>query len=216
MAIGLGLVTWVLSARLIAVSGARRELIEGWTSLLAVIVLFYVSYSLLAKKEVARWMKFLREHVSPRRAALSLFGVSFLAAYREAFETVLFYQALLASNASSLAALVGAGAGALLLVAFVVAYTKAGRFAPPQIFFKISSYVLYGLAIVFVGQGLSALQVIGTVPIHPVHWPRAEAIGVYPTVETYAAQLALIAAALVAALVSRRGLPPPERRAQPS
>ena len=43
----------------------------------------------------------------------------------------------------------GAACGAAALVAFVVIYTRAGRFAPPQLFFKISSYVLYALAIVF-------------------------------------------------------------------
>src|SRR6185503_36440 len=98
-AVVLGLLTWVVSSRLIALSGASREIIEGVTALLATLVLFYVSYALVAKREVARWMKFLRTHVSPRRAAASLFGVAFLAAYREAFETVLFYQALLASKA---------------------------------------------------------------------------------------------------------------------
>src|SRR6185312_16747942 len=110
-ALALGLITWFASSRLIAVSGAKREMIEGVTALLATLVLFYVSFSLLAKKEVARWMKFLRAQVSPRRAAASLFGVAFLAAYREAFETVLFYQALLSSNASTAAALVGALGG---------------------------------------------------------------------------------------------------------
>ncbi|MEZ4307314.1 MAG: FTR1 family protein [Polyangiaceae bacterium] len=94
-AVLLGLLTWLVSAKLVAISGARREMIEGVTAVLATVVLFY---ELLAagEGEVARWMKFLREQVTPGRAAASLFGVSFLAAYREAFETVLFYQALMA------------------------------------------------------------------------------------------------------------------------
>jgi high-affinity iron transporter len=205
VAVGLGALTWLVSSKLIAISGARRELIEGVTALLAMIVLFYVSYSLLAKREVARWMKFLRERVSKRSAALSLFGVALLAAYREAFETVLFYQALLASNASATAALVGALAGAVLLVLLVVAYTRAGRFAPPQVFFKVSSYLLYGLAIIFAGQGVSALQLAGALPLHPVAGPTVPALGVFPTLETLAAQLTLVALAVVALLVSRSG-----------
>jgi len=203
-AIVLGLLTWVASAKLVTISGARREMIEGVTALLAMAVLFYVSYSLLAKREVARWMKFLREQVSPRRAALSLFGVAFLAAYREAFETVLFYQALLSSSAPPLAALVGAVAGAVLLVVLVLAYSRAGRFTPPQIFFRISSYLLYGLAVVFAGQGIAALQTVGVLPIHPIGTFRLSTLGIHPTIETWAAQLVLLGAAGAAWWIGRK------------
>jgi high-affinity iron transporter len=212
-AIVLGLVTWLISSKVIAISGARRELIEGVTAVLATLVLFYVSYSLLAKREVARWMKFLRERVSKRNAALSLFGVSLLAAYREAFETVLFYQALLASNADAVAAIAGAAFGAVALVVLVAAYTRAGRFAPPQVFFKFSSYLLYALAVVFAGQGVASLQLAGILPLHPVRGPSLPALGVYPTIETLGAQLLLIGLALVALLVSRAS---PEKPAKPA
>ena len=206
-AILLGVLTWFASSRLITVSGARRELIEGATALLATIVLFYVSYSLLARREVARWMRFLKEQISPRKAALSLFGVSLLAAYREAFETVLFFQALLASDASPAAALVGAGGGAVVLVVIVAAYTRAGRFAPPQLFFRVSSYLLYGLAVVFAGQGVAALQMAGAVPVHPVGLPSIPALGLFPTLETLGAQLLLLALAALGVLVQRRQAP---------
>jgi high-affinity iron transporter len=203
-ALALGLVTWFVSARLIALSGARREMIEGVTALLATLVLFYVSFSLLAKKEVARWMRFLRAQVSPGRAAASLFGVAFLAAYREAFETVLFYQALVASNASVTAALVGALGGAVVLAVIVLAYSRAGRFAPPQVFFKVSSYLLYALAVVFIGQGIAALQLTGTAPIHPIAIPSVPALGIHPTIETCAAQLVLVVLAALAGIVGAR------------
>ena len=204
-AVALGLVTWMLSTRLISISGASRELIEGVTAILATLVLFYVSYSLLAGKEVARWMRFLRAQVSPQRAAASLFGVSFLAAYREAFETVLFYQTLLASHASTTAALTGAAGGAVILVGLVVAYSRAGRFAPPQVFFKVSSYLLYALAVVFAGQGVAALQLTGAIPIHAVPVPSVPALGVHPTLETCAAQGTLLLLALLAFVLGARG-----------
>lgn len=203
-AVALGLLTWLLSAKLVTISGARREVIEGVTALLAMGVLFYVSYSLLAKREVARWMKFLREQVSPARAAASLFGVAFLAAYREAFETVLFYQALLASNAPVGAAIVGALCGAVVLVVLVLAYSRAGRFAPPQVFFRVSSYLLYALAVVFAGQGIAALQTVGVIPIHPIGGLRLPALGIHPTVETWTAQLVLIGAAVAAYVIGKR------------
>lgn len=203
-AVLLGLLTWFASAKLVTISGARREMIEGVTALLAMAVLFYVSYSLFAKREVARWMKFLREQVSPRRAAISLFGVAFLAAYREAFETVLFYQALLSSSAPVGAALVGAACGAVVLVVLVLAYSRAGRFTPPQIFFRISSYLLYGLAVVFAGQGIAALQTVGLLPLHPIGGFRLPALGIHPTIETWAVQLLLIGAAIAAFIVGKK------------
>ncbi|MCC6555487.1 MAG: FTR1 family protein, partial [Polyangiaceae bacterium] len=220
VALVLGVLTWIASARLITLSGASRELIEGVTALLATAVLFYVSYSLLARREIARWMRFLKEQISPRKAALSLFLVSLLAAYREAFETVLFYQALLASDAPAAAALAGAAGGALALVALVLAYTRAGRFAPPQLFFRASSYLLYGLAVVVAGQGVAALQMAGKVPVHPVGLPSVPALGLFPTVETLAAQLLLLALAVLGAAVQRRrapaGGPPGEPGPAPS
>jgi high-affinity iron transporter len=209
-AVALGIVTWILSTRLIAISGASREMIEGVTAILATLVLFYVSYSLLAKKEVARWMKFLRGQVSPRRAAISLFGVSFLAAYREAFETVLFYQTLLSSHASTTAALAGILGGGVILVALVAGYSRAGRFAPPQVFFRVSSYLLYALAVIFAGQGVAALQLTGLVPIHALPVPIVPALGLHPTVETCAAQGTLILLAVIAFALSLRTPSPPK------
>lgn len=212
-ALALGLLTWLASVKLVTISGARREMIEGVTALLAMGVLFYVSYSLFAKREVARWMKFLREQVTPRRAALSLFGVAFLAAYREAFETVLFYQALLASNAPPVAAIVGAAVGAVALGVLVTAYSRAGKFAPPQVFFRVSSYLLYGLAVVFAGQGISALQTVGLLPLHPLGSLRLPSLGVHPTVETWGAQLVLIGAAVAAYMIGKRQAAAEQRQA---
>src|SRR5262249_16304786 len=63
-AVALGVVTWFVSRRLVAISGAGREVVEGVTSLLATGVLFYVSYSLVAQREVARWMNFLRSRIT--------------------------------------------------------------------------------------------------------------------------------------------------------
>src|SRR5438105_15943605 len=98
-------------------SGLGREMLEGITALIAAAVLFYVSYWLFAKREAARWISYLRSKAGTGQAAFTLFGVSFLAVYREAFETILFYQPLLAQPSTGAAARVGALVGALLLVA---------------------------------------------------------------------------------------------------
>ena len=55
---------------------------------------------------------------------------------------------------------------------------------------------------------IAALQTTGVVPLHVVRLPSLGALGVYPTVETYVAQLALVTAAVVAEIVSRKKTPP--------
>jgi high-affinity iron transporter len=99
---------------------------------------------------------------------------------------------------------VGAAAGAVVLVVVVLAYTRAGRFAPPQVFFRVSSYLLYGLAIVFIGQGIAALQVAGAAPAHRIGLPSVPFLGFHPTIETISAQLLLIMLAVVAYVWSKR------------
>jgi len=61
------------------------------------------------------------------------------------------------------------------------------------------------MAVVFVGKGLRALQEAGIVPIHPFGTLRLEVLGVYPTLETTIAQLALIVALVASALWPRAG-----------
>ena len=60
-------------------------------------MLFYVSYWLLSKMEVAKWTAFVKERVQVAVTGGSVFALAsaaFLAVYREGFETVLFYKAL--------------------------------------------------------------------------------------------------------------------------
>src|SRR5256885_9246558 len=137
-ALAAGALTWFGARRMMDMSGMGRELLEGGTALLAAAILFYVSYWLFARREAARWVTYLRAKAGGRQAAISLFGISFLAVYREAFETVIFYQALIAEPGTSAPAAVGALVGAAFLVALVLAYGRAGKFAPPRSFFMFS------------------------------------------------------------------------------
>jgi len=203
-----GAATWFASRHVLEVSGLSRELIEGLSALLASTVLFYVSYWLFAKREAARWVAYLRVKASSG-ATMSLFGIAFLAVYREAFETVIFYQALVSQPGSSTAVGAGALLGVAALIGIVVAYGRAGKFAPPRSFFAFSSVLLYALAVVFAGQGISALQTTGHLPFHPVRLPHVPALGVYSTLETYVAQAALIALAIGAAIALRSQRDPP-------
>jgi high-affinity iron transporter len=111
---------------------------------------------------------------------------------------------MFASGGSVFAAFVGALAGAVALVVLVMIYTRAGKFAPPQVFFRVSSYLLYGLAVVFAGQGIAALQMAGAAPAHRIALPSIPVLGFYPTIETISAQLLLIGLAVGAYLWNKR------------
>ena len=97
-AIFLGIITWIISQFIISISTLQREMLEGIVSLLAAIVLFQVSYWLISKSENKIWIGYIKEKLKSslnKSNLFFIFSLSFLAGYREAFETVLFYQALI-------------------------------------------------------------------------------------------------------------------------
>jgi len=194
-----GLLEWALEGR-----AAQREALEGLVMLVACAVLFYVSYWLISKVEVAAWQRFLREKVERAAASgsgLALATVAFLAVYREGFETVLFYKALYVSGGAGAAAPVtlGLAAGAVALVAAYVGIEKFGIRIPLRPFFAVTGATLLFMAFVFAGTGVKELQEGAYLPSTLVPGaPRSEFFGIYPTVQTLAVQ-GLIALSVVVA-----------------
>jgi high-affinity iron transporter len=204
-AVAASLATWVLVEWVFEISAAQRETLEGATMLLAAGVLFFVSYWLLSKIEVAKWTAFVRDRMQGALAsgsALALASVAFLAVYREGLETILFYKALFASGGaatSTAAVLTGMAAGAVVLVALYVGIHRFGLRIPTRPFFAVTSAVLYYMAFVFAGKGVAELQEAGLLGVSPVDWaPRLPALGIYPTVQSLALQGLLAVAAVVA------------------
>ncbi len=199
LAIVVGLLTWVLARTIISISGAQREVIEGLTALTAACVLFYVSYWLITKIEVRKWKEYIEGKVKralTKKNLLALASVSFFAVYREAFETVLFYQALWFQSENSKSAVVwGFIAGlALLVVLFIVVFKMALRI-PIRYFFSFTSIFLYLLSFTLLGKGIRELQEAGVVSETSAGFlPRLEALGIYPTFETAAPQALMILA----------------------
>jgi high-affinity iron transporter len=197
---------------LLANAPASREVIEGITMLVAVGVLFSVSYWLLSKVESRKWQAFIREKVgaavtSGKTYALAL--VAFLAVFREGAETALFYQALLSRGPQvHTPVFAGMAAGALALAVIWVAFHRFGVKLPLRGFFATTSALLYYLAFVFMGKGLRELQEGNLLPITALeHGPFVEWLGVFPSVETLAGQGVLIALALFALWKSLTGEP---------
>jgi high-affinity iron transporter len=205
-AIVASLLTAIALETVFQISPAKREALEGVTMVVAAVVLFYVSYWLLSKMEVAKWNRFVKTKVQDALtsgSALALASAAFLAVYREGFETVLFYKALFLTSGPGGSPVVpvagGIVVGSFILVAVYIAIHRFGVRLPLKPFFGVTSAFLYYMAFVFAGAGIAELQEGGTVPMTPVPWaPRIPALGIHPTVETLAAQLVLVVLAAVA------------------
>jgi high-affinity iron transporter len=191
------LATAVVLKTLLGAMPASRSLVEAITMLVAVAVLFSVSYWLISKVEAAKWQKFIREKVTSaleHGGGKALTLVAFLAVYREGAETALFYQALFNSGPNvglplALGILVGL---AVLAVIFTLFYRYGVRI-PMRPFFAVTSILLYYMAFVFMGKGIRELQEANVMPITVVPGaPHIDAMGIYPSVETLAAQGILI------------------------
>lgn len=199
------LVTAVLIETVFRLSPANQELLEGFTMVVATVMLFYVSYWLLSKVEGARWNAFVRGQVRDALtsgSAFALVSVAFLAVYREGFETVLFYKALWLSGGGVtglVPILGGILIASLVLVIVYIAINRFGVRLPLRPLFAVTSAFLYYMAFVFAGKAVAELQeggLVGTSVISGA--PRMPALGIYPTVETLMAQGVLVVLALAA------------------
>jgi high-affinity iron transporter len=193
LALVAGGLTWAATQTILTFSGQHRESMEGFISVFAAVVLFYVGYWLHTKAEAKKWQAFIQEKVQDilsRKRIFALVGISFFAVYREAFEVVLFYQALWLQNEHNHAAVIwGFGAGLAALVVATFAILKLGLRIPLKYFFGATGTLLYIMAFIFAGNGIKELQAAGWVPSTPVDFPlQVPFLGIYPTAETLAAQ----------------------------
>ncbi|MFN3988230.1 MAG: FTR1 family protein [Rhodocyclaceae bacterium] len=196
-ALALGVVTWLVSSHLVEISGASREITEGVTALVAAAMLLYVGYWLHSKSHSQAWQKFIGDKVSNTLSAGTVWTlglISFLAVYREAFETVLFYQALAAQAGPQghSALLGGLALGAALLIIVAWAILRASVKLPIRLFFSTSGILLVILAVIFTGQGVAALQEAGSIGSNAVSFVRLPLLGIYPTLQTLGAQIVAV------------------------
>jgi high-affinity iron transporter len=211
-ALTLGAVTWVAASYVVTLSGASREVTEGVTALIAAGMLLYVGFWMHRHAHAARWKTFIETQVQAAlsgRTRWALASIAFLAVYREAFETVLFYQALwIEAGPSGHVAVAGgfaaAGAGLVLLAWLIL---KMGLRLPVGWFFGVGSALMAVLAVVLAGKGIAALQHAGRLPVEPLDLPTIPSLGVYPTWQGLLTQLALVVLILTAFTYTRRHPP---------
>jgi len=199
LALFAGGLTWLATQTVLTFSGQNRESMEGFISVFAAVALFYVGYWLHTKSEAKRWQAFIRgkvENVLSGKKLLGLIGISFFAVYREAFEVVLFYQALWLQNENGHHLILsGFIAGLALLVVLTFGVLKLGLNVPLKYFFGATGTLLYIVAFIFAGNGIKELQAAGWVSTTPLKFPpQAPLLGIYPTLETVAAQTLMLCA----------------------
>jgi high-affinity iron transporter len=184
------------------------DMLEGIFQLFAAVTLFYVSSWITSKSQAKQWKNFLSAQVHAARRSkgpsLALALTAFLAVMREGAETIVFFRALMAGATETVerhAIFVGVIAGSIALAIAFVGLRKMTSMIPIGPVFRATSMLLYGLAVVFAGQGIASFQESGVVGATFVsHVPTVAMLGLYPTVQTLAAQGILLLLA-VAALI---------------
>jgi high-affinity iron transporter len=203
-----GGLTWVAATTLISISGASRELTEGFGSILAAVILLFVGIWMHGKAQADEWHRYIKEKVGQalsKKSAWFLFFLAFIAVYREVFETILFYAAMAAEEHVQ-ALVAGALTGAVALAVIAVLMLKFSQRLPIGKFFAYSSALVAVLAVVLAGKGIAALQESGLVAVTSAGWvPRIPVLGIFPTVQGVTIQLVTLAILLIGFAWNSRG-----------
>lgn len=164
--------TWVAAQSLISISGASREVMEGVAALFAALILFYVGIWMHSKTHAAQWQAYIQKHVNERLKSGTLWGLaalSFIAVYREVFETVLFYESLLTQAVETQYSFVAGGflLGVGLLGVLAWMLIRYSIKLPIAKFFSTTTYLLLALSFILTGKGISALQEAALIGMSP-------------------------------------------------
>jgi high-affinity iron transporter len=195
-----GGITWAIATYAIGISGASRELTEGFGSLLAAVILLSVGVWMHGKSQAEEWRRYIATKMQgalSKGSAWFLFGLAFLVVYREVFETILFYAALwTAENGGTI--LAGGLTAVVVLAVIAWVMLRFSRTLPITQFFRYSALLIAVLAVVLAGKGVGALQEAGMIGVTPLPGvPRLPIFGLFPTAEAVGAQLVMLAAVLL-------------------
>jgi high-affinity iron transporter len=199
VAVGLGVLGWIFTGQLLKMTGMQRELLEGIIALVAVAILFYIGFWMHGKSQAQKWNQYIKEKINKllnKQSMIGLAALSFLVVFREAFESVLFLSAISLEEGDEHKGAIGVG----VLVAFAlvgvlaVLMLRFSKRIPITQLFKFSAIIIAVLSIVLVGKGVHAIQEAGYIGISafPLNF-RITLLGVYPTIQSIIAQLAMIA-----------------------
>jgi high-affinity iron transporter len=204
-------VTWFIAQYIIEISGTSRELIEAIAGISAVVVLFWVSFWVLNKIETKRWIEFVKAKVwkaTTTGSVMVFVMLSFFTVYREGFETVLFYQAILAfARYMEWYVIAGMVLGLAVIIGVALGVRKLGKKLPLRVLFGLTMGIGAYMSIAFMGNAIREFQevgyistthMIGTIPRLDIN--LATMTGIHPTLETVVAQLILLSVYIIGSL----------------
>jgi high-affinity iron transporter len=198
VALVLGVASWFFVDALIQMSGSSRELMEGFGSLIAVIILIYMGTWLHSKSEVKKWKEFIEvkiNNISKSGNWFLLIFFSFIVVFREVFEVILFLETLKLDAATQNNVAIGWAVitASILITLFAILILRFSKKIPLRQIFIFSAYTMAILTIVLTGKGVRAIQesgLIGSTLINDGF--RFEMLGLYPSLETLLSQFGVL------------------------
>ncbi|WP_419497192.1 FTR1 family iron permease [Bifidobacterium pullorum] len=197
-------------------SGPQQEIMEGVCALVAMGMLLYTSNWMLNKSSVDAWNRYIRAKTeaavariggtagtdpTPERLGaagiVSLALLSFLAVFREGAETVIFYQSIYSMTQDASGMWIGGITAAVVLIGVFLLIRFTSVRIPIRPFFIVTSVLLAVLVVIFAGGGVHSLiegDALGGIYLDG--FPTNDWLGLYPYVETLAAQGIALAAVL--------------------
>jgi high-affinity iron transporter len=194
-------VLWILAQTVIDSLSRYGEKLEAVVGLIAIAVLLLVLNWFFHRVYWTAWIAGHRRRgmaIAGTAAAgvagatiVSLYLLGFSSVFREGFETVLFLQAL-DLEAGAGVVLAGVGLGLVLTAAVGVLTFLLERKLPYKRMLIVTGVLIALVLVVLVGNTVRTMQGVGWVPITPLDvelplW-MGTWLGVFPTVETLAAQ----------------------------
>ena len=197
LAIIMGIAGWFFSSWIINISGQNREIMEGLISLAAVIILAFVGFWLHNNSKTQKWKIFIEEKIGKQLQKEKMYGLaffSFMIVFREAFESILFLQAInletIPLNKSAIGFGVLAAFGLIALLGLL--FLKYSKKIPVRQLFRYSSWGFLLLAVILLGKGIHSIQESGWISITNLpFYVHADWLGIYPTFETIVSQILL-------------------------
>ena len=193
-ALAVGGLTFVGANYLFNLTAEHAEIVEGVTSIIASLVLFQVGVWFVSKAEANKWKQYIESKIKcaiSNRDLLTLFLVVFFAVYREVFETILFYEALLLQfDSESISMGFIAGVFVVSIISYLI--LKMSVTLNLRYYFLGTSAMLFILSISFMGYGITGLQEVGIFDTTLISIPKIAILGIYPTMETLIPQLILL------------------------
>jgi len=190
-------------------SGEHSDIMEGIIILFAASLMLYVSGWLMVKQDPRGWQDYLAHKANSALAQDTVWAVAalaFLAVFREGAETVLFINALAATEGGWSASLFGGlGAATAALVVLFYFINLIAQKIPLRPLFILTSTFLFAMAIKFIGEAVQEFQEQSMLPFTELKsFAWLGDIGLNPTVEALSAQLVVIVFALATYSVVQR------------